>query len=81
MFEFRTYQIRFINQWSRETLNQTMHLSKLSALFDITERIMRMALAGGSEDALPLARHRAVDADIESSLIAILLDCFSAVNR
>jgi hypothetical protein len=75
-FEFRTQQIRFLNQWTRETLNRTIDLSELSTLFDVTDRAVRAVLAWGPEDPLPWERHHALDADIESSLITMLLDAF-----
>jgi hypothetical protein len=75
-FEFRTHQICFLNQRTRETLNRTMHLSELSILFDMTEGTVRSALARGPEDPLPLGHHRALDADIKSSLITMLLNAF-----
>jgi hypothetical protein len=53
-----------------------MHLNELSTLFDITERTLPRALARGPEDPFPLRRHRALDADIESSFIIIPLDAF-----
>jgi hypothetical protein len=66
----------FLNQWTRETLNRTIHLNELSTLFDTTERTVRRALARRPDDPVPLGRHCALDADIESSLITMLLDTF-----
>jgi hypothetical protein len=51
-------------------------LSELSTLFDMTESTVHMALARSQEDPLPLGRQRALDADIKSSLISMLLDAF-----
>jgi hypothetical protein len=53
-----------------------MHLTELSTVFDMIERTVRRALARGPEDPFPLGSHRALDADIESSLITMLLDAF-----
>jgi hypothetical protein len=53
-----------------------MNLSELSTLFDMTEQTVRRALARGPEDPLPLGHHRALDANIEPSLITMLLDAF-----
>jgi hypothetical protein len=76
MSEFRTHQICLLHQWTREALSRTMHLSEFFTLFDMTERTVRRAFARGPEGPFPLGHHRALDADIESSLITMLLDAF-----
>jgi hypothetical protein len=73
---FRTHQICFFNDWTRETFDRTMHLSELSALFELSQRAVRRALSRGPEEPLPLGRHCALDATIESSIITMLRDAF-----
>jgi hypothetical protein len=75
-FEFRTHQVCFLNEWTRETLNGTMHLSEISTLSDMTGRTVRRAFARGPEDPFPLEHYRALGADIELSIIIMLLDAF-----
>jgi hypothetical protein len=75
-FEFRTHQICFLNQSIRETFNRTTHLSELSTLFDIAERTVPRPFARRPEEPLLLGHRRALDADIESSLITMLVGIF-----
>jgi hypothetical protein len=78
--EFRTHQICFREEWSRETLGCEVRISELCVIFDITERTVRRALLCGPEDPNPPGRHRALSPDVESDLIALVIGAFQSGN-
>jgi hypothetical protein len=78
--EFRSHQICFLNEWSRETLGRELRISELCTIFDLTERTVRRALLRGPEDPNPPGRHRALSPDVESDLITLVIGAFRSGN-
>jgi hypothetical protein len=75
---FRSHQLLFFHDYARDVLNHPIDTKDLAVVFEFNERTARKILSRGPQVPGPLGRHRALNAEIEASLVAMLLEAFQS---
>jgi hypothetical protein len=73
---WRGHQICFLQDYTGKTLNRRIDTKKVSDIFEMSERTIRMILAKGPQDRSPPGRHRAMDDETKSTFVQIIVDAF-----
>jgi hypothetical protein len=72
----KSHQLCFFENYTKESLHHPLGTKDLATLFELNERTVRNSLLHGRQQPGPLGRHAALNAEVESSLVWMLLDAF-----
>jgi hypothetical protein len=68
--------LRFFDDYARKSLHHPIEARELATLFELNERTARKILLHSPEQPDPLGRYMALNSEVESSLVLMLLDAF-----
>jgi hypothetical protein len=73
LLSLRVHQIRFPDDCIRRMPSQPMEIKELSNVFRVTTAVLWKSSQRGPVDPQPLGPHQALDADVESEIVTLLL--------